>query len=82
MIILQRLEAIAKQIGIIVSSKDRVLTGIELDQMDQDEFERYVLETKVYARVSPEQKLKIITGLQDKGQFVAMTGDGGTMRPH
>jgi len=69
-------EAIAKQIGIIVSSKDRVLTGIELDQMDQDEFERYVLETKVYARVSPEQKLKIITGLQDKGQFVAMTGDG------
>jgi P-type Ca2+ transporter type 2C len=68
--------SIAKELNIISSESDMVIDGVELAAMDVAEFESKVENIRVYARVSPEQKLKIITGLQDKGHFVAMTGDG------
>jgi Ca2+-transporting ATPase len=66
--------AIAKELGMLQS--DMVLTGAELDQMSDEEFEKIVEKVTVYARVSPEHKLRIVKALKKKGHIVAMTGDG------
>jgi len=67
--------AIARRLGFLTSEKS-VLTGKELAALDDDDFARTVESVRVYARVSPKQKLRIVKALQKKGEFVAMTGDG------
>ncbi len=67
--------AIAKEIG-IYQDGDRVLTGEELEKMQDEEFEKIVNKVTVYARVSPMDKLKIVKAWKNKGEVVAMTGDG------
>ncbi|MCU0403876.1 MAG: cation-translocating P-type ATPase [Chitinophagaceae bacterium] len=68
-------KAIAQEIGIL-GKKDFVLTGTELQRLPDDEFLKQVENTSVYARVSPDQKLRIVKALQQRGHFAAMTGDG------
>jgi P-type Ca2+ transporter type 2C len=68
-------KAIAKDIGIL-GDGDLAITGIELKNLSDAEFAEKVERISVYARVSPEQKLKIVKGLQGKGHFISMTGDG------
>ncbi len=68
--------AIAKKLGVITSEADLVLSGLELDILTEQEFEAIVEKVRVYARVNPEQKLKIVNALHDIGKIVAMTGDG------
>ncbi|MEO8417375.1 MAG: cation-transporting P-type ATPase, partial [Methylophilaceae bacterium] len=68
--------AIAHELGILADSAGRVMTGVELARLDQQAFEAEVEQVRVYARVDPAQKIKIVRALQDKGEIVAMTGDG------
>jgi Ca2+-transporting ATPase len=67
--------AIARQLGIL-DDGDGVMTGAELAALPPGERAEAVAATRVYARVSPEQKLDIVTALQARGHLVAMTGDG------
>jgi len=67
--------AIAKELG-IASPSSRLLTGMELDQTSDEELRRLVQETAVYARVTPEHKLRIVRAWKANGAVVAMTGDG------
>ena len=67
--------AVAKEIG-MMKEDSLVLTGVELDAKSDEEFEKVVENVVVYARVSPEHKLRIVKALKAKGHIVAMTGDG------
>lgn len=69
-------EAIAKEAGILREPSDKVITGVALAAYSEEAFEKEVENIKVYARVSPEQKLQIVKMLQKKHHYVAMTGDG------
>ncbi|WNZ30059.1 MAG: cation-translocating P-type ATPase [Candidatus Bathyarchaeota archaeon] len=66
--------AIGKEIGL--TKNNRAFTGKELDGLSEEEFEKVVEEVAVYARVSPDHKLRIVRALKKKGHIVAMTGDG------
>lgn len=68
-------QAIAQDLG-IAKLGDRVLTGKELQKLSQEDLQQQVDDVGVYARVSPEHKLRIVQALQSRGKFVAMTGDG------
>ncbi|MEH7305913.1 calcium-translocating P-type ATPase, SERCA-type [Neobacillus drentensis] len=68
-------KAIASQLGII-NNKSKVIDGNALSQMSVEELEEVVDDVSVFARVSPEHKLKIVKALQNRGHIVAMTGDG------
>jgi len=68
-------QAVAEDLGIAVAG-DRVLTGRELEKLSQPELERQVDQVSVFARVSPEHKLRIVQALQKRQEIVAMTGDG------
>ncbi len=67
-------EAIGKQIGLDVARPP--ITGQEIEAMDDDHLQLYALKSNIFARVSPEHKLRLVTALQANGHIVAMTGDG------
>ena len=67
--------AIARQLGIFRDG-DEALSGVELDAMSDDELDRRLEKISVYARVSPENKIRIVGAWQRKGRIVSMTGDG------
>jgi Ca2+-transporting ATPase len=67
--------AVAQELGLL-NSGGRILTGTELDSLGPQEFDQVVEDVVVYARVSPEHKLRIVRALKRKGHVVAMTGDG------
>ncbi|MEY8320576.1 cation-translocating P-type ATPase [Lachnospiraceae bacterium 46-61] len=67
--------AIAKQIGILTENK-KAVDGTEIDNMTDKQLEDFVEQVSVYARVSPEHKIRIVKAWQKKGNIVAMTGDG------
>jgi Ca2+-transporting ATPase len=66
--------AVAKELGIL--KEGLVLTGSELDVMGDEEYQKIVNKVNVYARVSPEHKIKIVRALRKEGNIVAMSGDG------
>lgn len=70
-------EAIAKRLGIIEDDgQDHIFTGAELNELSDEEFQKVFKQYSVYARVSPEHKVRIVKAWQNEGKVVAMTGDG------
>jgi Ca2+-transporting ATPase len=67
--------AIAVELG-IATVNDAVLTGVQLASVSASELEAHVRDIRIYARVAPEDKLRIVEALQRRGEYVAMTGDG------
>ncbi|HEV7842126.1 MAG TPA: cation-translocating P-type ATPase, partial [Pyrinomonadaceae bacterium] len=67
-------QAVARELGLL--KEGRLVTGAEIEVIDDEEFSRAVEEIEVYARVSPAHKLRVVSALQANGQVAAMTGDG------
>lgn len=68
-------KAIAAKLGILTENK-KAITGIELSNLSEEEFDSHIEDYSVYARVTPEDKIRIVRAWQKKGQIVSMTGDG------
>ena len=69
-------ESIARRIGIMKSKDARVVSGFELESMDEEDLIKVLDEEVIFARVAPEHKLRVVSALQAKGNVVAVTGDG------
>lgn len=71
-------EAIARRLGILddTQAEEAIITGAELDQLSEEEFDNQVAQYSVYARVAPEHKVRIVKAWQKQNKVVAMTGDG------
>lgn len=69
-------ESIARKIGIVSGSNVRIVTGVELEKMSEEDLEEALKEEVLFARVAPEHKLRVVSALQSLGQVVAVTGDG------
>lgn len=67
--------AIAAELG-LASSEEEIITGLELEQLDDEELAGKISGLKVFARVAPEQKVRIVKALKANGEIAAMTGDG------
>ena len=68
--------SIAKKIGIVQGDDARVVSGLELADMDDDQLKEALKGEIVFARVAPEQKYRVVNALQELGEVVAVTGDG------
>ncbi len=68
-------QAIAKELG-LPSKEENIIEGKELEKLSNEEFQKRLEEIEIYARVEPRQKLKIVQAWQERGEVVAMTGDG------
>ena len=69
-------EAVAHELGIVRGGSSGILTGVEIQGMDDEELAQSVMDVSVYARVTPKDKLRIVRAYKKSGQVVAMTGDG------
>jgi len=69
-------QAVARELGILRGPNQYVVTGSELDQMTDEELSKHVMDISVFARVAPIDKLRIVRAFKQRGQIVAMTGDG------
>ncbi|MFO7589961.1 MAG: HAD-IC family P-type ATPase [Acidimicrobiia bacterium] len=67
---------IAQQLGIVTGDAAAVLTGVDVDRLDDAELERQISDVSVFARVEPSHKLRVVRALRSKGEVVAVTGDG------
>jgi magnesium-transporting ATPase (P-type) len=69
-------ETIARRIGILKTSHPKVITGVDLDALDDQELKEVLRQEVIFARVAPEHKLRVVTALKEMGEIVAVTGDG------
>ena len=69
-------KSIARRIGIITGDTPRIITGVELDQMENEDLKQALSGEVIFARVAPEHKLRVVETLRETGEIVAVTGDG------